>query len=88
MALVISAHARGELTAGDAPPPERIEPAWFSLSTTRSTSGFRSPRSQGSPGLPWSDVALIWVIWPTFSRSDMRASRSSARSSGDRDASR
>src|SRR5262245_59304888 len=59
----MSAHPAGVLLAGTDPPPDRIEPMRYVATSVTFVSEERS----------------TWVIWPIFSSSDMRGSRSATR---------
>jgi hypothetical protein len=87
IALAQSAQPLPVLSAGLSVPPARIEPVKFFTSTL-----FRQFGCSGSvlpPALPQSPLAglvesrsspvTIWSIWPTFSASVIRRSRSSTR---------
>src|SRR3954464_15090898 len=79
IAFVILGQSFGVLAAGEAPPPERIDPTAASISTFSIISGFSGPRSQSLAGSPWSLRTSTWVICPAFSASVMRPSRSDTR---------
>src|SRR3954471_24595659 len=79
IAFVISAHAFGVFTAGEAPPPERTDPTDRLTSTWSIDSELSGPRSQSLAGSPCSLRTSTWVICPAFSARVMRPSRSVTR---------